>query len=66
MQGGMVALKPFFYFLKNIYRSFCLSCFMTIREIQILFFWPCTLMNYISWEVLFLFLASNFIHLYSH
>lgn len=53
MQGGMVALKPFFYFLKNIYRSFCLSCFMTIREIQILFFWPCTLMNYISWEVLF-------------
>ena len=37
MQGGMVALKPFFYFLKNIYHSFCLSCFKKIREIQILF-----------------------------
>ena len=37
MQGGMVALKPFFYFLKNIYHSFRLSCFKKIREIQILF-----------------------------
>ena len=37
MQGGMVALKPFFHFLKNIYHSFCLSCFKKIREIQILF-----------------------------
>ena len=37
MQGGMVALKHFFYFLKNIYHSFCLSCFTKIREIQILF-----------------------------
>ena len=37
MQGGMVALKHFFYFLKNIYRSFCLSCYTKIREIQILF-----------------------------
>ena len=35
MLGGMVALKPFFSFLKNIYRSFCLSFFMKIREILI-------------------------------
>ena len=37
MQGGVVASKPFFHFLKNIYHSFCLSCFKKIREIQILF-----------------------------
>ena len=89
----MVALKPFFYFLKNIYRSFCLSCYTKIREIQILFLTmhsnelyqlrtaslvprpvrairvtgeaPRTTGNKAG-EVLFKFLASNFIHLYSH